>query len=326
MQAQRRVWIITMVAAVGAMLAAACGGSGPGGAASPTGTGGSARATGTEATAAAGPTAGFPDPTRVDNPMFPLVPGTQFTYQGTIVDGGTTIPHSVVFTVTDLTKMVDGVQTVVAWDRDFRQGRLQEQELAFFAQDSRGNVWNFGEYPEEYENGKFTGAPSTWARGTDGAYGGIHILARPAAGAQYVEGRVPSIDFYDISRVTSTGQVTCALSGCFRHVAVVDEWSPGDPKGGHQIKYYAAGTGLVRVGAHGGDQPEFLKLASARRLGPDALAQVRAAVLAMDRRAYRVAPAYRATRPAACCHPGPATPARQARGDRDQRTRPSRNA
>jgi hypothetical protein len=47
--------------------------------------------------------------------------------------------------------MVDGVQTVVAWDRDFLEGKLQEQELAFFAQDDQGNVWNFGEYPEEYE-------------------------------------------------------------------------------------------------------------------------------------------------------------------------------
>ena len=50
--------------------------------------------------------------------------------------------------------------------------RLQEQELAFFAQDDQGNVWNFGEYPEEYDNGKFTGAPSTWIRNEGGAYGG----------------------------------------------------------------------------------------------------------------------------------------------------------
>ena len=72
------------------------------------------------------------------------------------------------------------MRTVVAWDRDFLNGQLQEQELAFFAQDSQGNVWNFGEYPEEYENGTFTGAPSTWIRGAGGAYGGIH--AGPAQG------------------------------------------------------------------------------------------------------------------------------------------------
>ena len=130
----------------------------------------------------------FTAPLTVNNPMFPLAVGTQFTYQGKIVQDGETKPHSVTFTVTDLSKMVDGVQTVVAWDRDFLEGKLQEQELAFFAQDDQGNVWNFGEYPEEYENGKFTGAPSTWIRGADGAYGGIHMLSQPRTGHE-VPGR-----------------------------------------------------------------------------------------------------------------------------------------
>ena len=52
-------------------------------------------------------------------------------------------------------------------------------ELAFFAQDAGGNVWNFGEYPEEYTGGQFTGAPDTWITGTGGAHGGLHMLARP---------------------------------------------------------------------------------------------------------------------------------------------------
>ena len=77
------------------------------------------------------------------------------------------------------------------WDRDFLEGKLQEQELAFFAQDDQGNVWNFGEYPEEYENGKFTGAPSTWIRGVDGAYGGIHMLSQPRAGHEVPGGAGP---------------------------------------------------------------------------------------------------------------------------------------
>jgi hypothetical protein len=113
--------------------------------------------------------------------MFPLRPGTQFKYRGKIVEGDTSEPHTVVFTVTDLTKMVNGVRTVVARDQDFLRGDLQEQELAFFAQDDRGNVWNFGEYPEEYKDGKFTGAPSTWVRGTSGAYGAATCWRSPAS-------------------------------------------------------------------------------------------------------------------------------------------------
>jgi hypothetical protein len=240
----------------------------------------------------------FTRPLDVDNQMFPLTAGTQFTYRGTIVEGGAAKPHSVVFTVTDLSKVVDHVRSVVAWDRDFLRGKLQEQELAFFAEDDRGNVWNFGEYPEEYQNGKFTGAPSTWIRGTAGAYGGIHMLARPTAGAHYREGLVPSIGFDDVSRVARTNAATCVPAGCYRHVLLINETSPNDPASGHQLKYYAPRVGLVRVGARGGDSQEFLTLVAVRHLDDRAMAQVRAQVLAMDRRAYRVAKVYRTTGPA----------------------------
>jgi hypothetical protein len=240
----------------------------------------------------------FSAPLTVDNPMFPLVAGTQFVYQGKVVEGGEPKRHSVVFTVTDLSKVVDHVRTVVAWDRDFLEGRLQEQELAFFAQDDKGNVWNFGEYPEEYEHGKFAGAPSTWIRETAGAYGGIHMLSQPRVGARYREGLVPAIEFDDVSQVTRTGQATCVPAGCYRQVLVVDETSPNDPTSGHQIKYYSPRAGLIRVGAHGGDSQEFLTLTAVRHLGGNAMAKIRTAVRAMDRRAYRVSKVYRATKPA----------------------------
>ncbi|HEV2242240.1 MAG TPA: hypothetical protein VGR98_14460 [Streptosporangiaceae bacterium] len=291
MHAARRLRSITVIAALGASSLAVLAAPGGGGTAPPA----------AASAAAAARKVAFPHPTRVNNRLFPLVPGTQFIYQGRIVQGGKSTPHSVVFTVTGLTKMVGGVRTVVAWDRDFLDGRLEEQEIALFAQDSRGNVWNFGEYPEEYDNGKFTGAPSTWVKGVRGDMGGIHVLARPTVGAQYVEGRVPSIGFFDVSRVIGTGQTACVRSRCFRHVVVVDEWSPNDPQGGHQIKYYARHTGLVRVGARGGDQQEFLQLTSVRHLAPAALARVQAQVLAIDRRAYQIARVWRATGHAVCC-------------------------
>jgi hypothetical protein len=234
----------------------------------------------------------------VDNQMFPLAIGTQFVYRGKVIEGGKPAPHSVIFTVTDLTKVVDGVPVVVALDQDFLRGRLEEQELAFFAQDDSGNVWNFGEYPEEYEHGKFAGAPSTWIRGVRGTYGGIHMLARPAVGAKYSEGLVPAIEFDDVSTIAAAGQRNCVQAGCFRQVILVDETSPNDPASGHQLKYYAPGTGLIRVGARGGDSREHLALAAIRHLSGPAAAQARAAALAMDRRAYRVSKIYRATSPA----------------------------
>jgi len=237
----------------------------------------------------------FARPLVVSNAMFPLRPGTEFVYRGALVEGGKSTAHSVTFTVTDLTKVIDGVRTVVAWDRDFKAGELTEQELAFFAQDDRGNVWNFGEYPEEFTDGRFNGAPDTWIRGAGGAYGGVHMLARPAVGAQYREGLVPKIEFNDMSEVTATSQRTCVPAGCYGRVLRVSEWSPNDPGSGRQLKYYAPGVGLIRVGARGGDAQEFLALTAIRHLDGRHLGAVRKAALTMERRAYRVSEIYRVT-------------------------------
>jgi hypothetical protein len=237
----------------------------------------------------------FSRPLRVGNAMFPLRPGTEFVYRGRIVEGSTSTTHSVRFTVTDLTKVIDGVRTVIAWDRDFEAGELTEAELAFFAQDDDGNVWNFGEYPEEYADGRFAGAPDTWIRGTGGAYGGVHMLASPAVGERYREGLVPRIEFNDMSQVAATGLRACVPARCYRGVLKVTEWSPNDPASGHQLKYYAPGVGLVRVGAQGGDLQEYLALVAIRHLAGARLAAVRTAVLTMERRAYRVSAVYRTT-------------------------------
>jgi hypothetical protein len=288
MRVAQHPWSLLVPASLAAALVAACGTSAP------------PRPAGAAAQRPVTQRATFSAPAQVDNRMFPLTPGTQYVYQGRIVAGGESKPHSVVFTVTDVTKTVGGVRTVVAWDRDFLEGKLQEQELALFAQDDQGNLWNFGEYPEEYEHGKLTGAPSTWIRGAGRAYGGIHMLAHPSQGTQYVEGRVPAIEFYDVSRVIHLSQATCVPARCFRHVLVVDEWTPGES--GHQIKYYAPGVGLIRVGARGGDAQEFLGLTAVRHLDRAAMARVRAAVLAMDRRAYRITRIYRVSGPAAPGH------------------------
>ena len=293
-----RARALAVLGALGALALAACASGGTGGQA-PSPQPSTAAAAAKASPAPQGGRNRFTAPATVDNPMFPLVPGTEFSYAGTLAEHGHTRPHTVVFTISGLTKKIHGVTTVIAWDRDFLNGKLQEQELAFFAQDDAGNVWNFGEYPEEYEHGRFAGAPSTWIRGTGHAYGGIHMLARPTAGVSYREGLVPPIEFDDVSKVTSTGQTTCMQGRCYRHVLVVDETSPNDPASGHQIKYYSPGVGLVRVGARGGDSIELLALAGVRHLGESAMAGVTHEVLAMDRRAFDISKVYRATGPAA---------------------------
>ena len=81
----------------------------------------------------------FDDSTRVNNEWFPLEPGAHSVFEGSAIDDGGRISR-VVTTVTDLTKEINGVNTVVVWERDYTEGEEVEAELAFFAQDKDGNV------------------------------------------------------------------------------------------------------------------------------------------------------------------------------------------
>jgi hypothetical protein len=234
----------------------------------------------------------FPSRQKVDNTWFPLVPGTNFVMSGTVIgDDGQPHAHRIVTTVTDLTKMINGIRSIVVFDRDFDDGELVESELALMAQDDDGTVWNVGEYPEEYEQGTLIGAPKTWIAGIAGAKAGVGMLAKPSVSAPaYLQGLSRSIDFKDCAKVVKTGQRVCVAVGCYSNVLVIDEWAPLDPEGGHQLKYYAPRVGTIRVDAVGGTTPEVLQLTSLTTLGPRALTKIRTQALTQDRRGYLISP------------------------------------
>lgn len=228
--------------------------------------------------------------TVVDNRWFPLKPGMRLTFVGTTSEGKRRIPRRVVSTVTDLTKTIAGVATIAIWELDYKDGELEEAEIAFFAQDDDGNVWQLGEYPEEYDNGAFVKAPA-WLAGLKGARAGIAMQATPTPGTpSYAQGFAPPpISWTDRARVYRVGTRTCVPAGCFGKVLITDEFSLDQP-GRHQLKYYAPGLGTVRVGWTGSREVdrETLVLVAAAHLGPAALARVRTAVLRQERHAYAI--------------------------------------
>ncbi len=239
----------------------------------------------------------FTNPTKIDNQWLPLVPGTVLVLQGQANRGGGMRPHQVMFTVTDLTKVINGVRTIVVWDTDVNfarggVGQLVESELAFFAQDNDGSVWNLGEYPEEFdEEGEFLGAPNTWIAGLAGAQAGVHMLAKPRVGGpRYLQGFAPKIEFLDIAKVFNTGRMVCVPVDCYKNVVVTVETSPLDRSGGHQRKYHAPRVGIVKVDAVGDPEGETLVLVEMRTLNPDQLEDVREKALELDNRGYQVSP------------------------------------
>ena len=231
----------------------------------------------------------FSHPTTIDNPWASLQPGMQFVYEGRTIEGTERVGHRFVSTVTDLTKVIDGVRTVVVWDRDFSAGELVEAEIAFFAQDDAGNVWELGEHPEAYEDGKIVESP-TWIQGVDRARAGFFMKAAPRAGTpSYSLGLGPAVGFTDRARVLKVGDRTCIPARCFSRVLLVDEFNPDQP-GKHQLKYYAPGVGNVRVGWSGAkeDSKETLVLVGLRRIGPGAMAKSASRGFKLERSAYRI--------------------------------------
>jgi hypothetical protein len=243
----------------------------------------------------------FSHSTAITNKWFPLKPGTQFIYAGQINQDGERVEHRVVFTVTDLTKVIDGVRNVVLYDLDYNAGQLAEAELAFHAQDDDGNVWNMGEYPEEYEDGKFTGAPDTWIAGLSGARAGVIMRADPRVGtSSYLQGWAPAIDFNDTAKVLEAGRRTCGPTRCYDDVLVTDEWNPNEPDA-HQRKYYAPEVGNIRADFAGTEETEkeTLELVGLVHLDQGALERIRQGALKLDRRAYTSTKGlYRRTPPA----------------------------
>jgi hypothetical protein len=231
--------------------------------------------------------------------LFPLQPGTEFVYNGTVIDAEGSHTHRNIFTVTDLVKPIDGQLAVVAWDQDFQDGELAEAELAMFVQDANGDVRTMAEYPEEYENGKFSKAPSVWVSGLASAQAGILVPGNPKAGTPpFTQGRAPKVNFYDVGRVFRGGVRLCTPAGCFDQVTVIQEWNPLAPEDGKQLKYYAPGVGVVRISAEGGGSQENMTLTRVRTLGPDAIAVARKAALRLDRRGSDLNAVWAKTSPA----------------------------
>lgn len=242
----------------------------------------------------------FTSPLRINNRFLPLVPGTQWTLEGRASTTGAPLPHKVIFTVTDLVKVIDGVRTRVIWDRDIQDGQLAEAELAFFAQDKQGNVWSMGEYPEEYdEEGNLEGAPATWIPGVDGAQAGVMMPAQQIPGAPpYLQGSSPKIEFLDCGQTFQTGQSVCVPVKCYNDVLVTDETSPLASDVAHQRKFYAPGKGNVQISAVDDPEGETLVLTRLIKLGPKWVVNARKQALKLDRRGLRSNPVYKKTKPA----------------------------
>ncbi len=184
----------------------------------------------------------------VDNPWFPLVPGTTFTYQGT-KDGKAAVET---FTVTATTKVVAGVTCVVIEDRLSLGGVPAEKLRGYYAQDQDGNVWYFGEDMQELDANGNVVATDGWHAGVDEVPPQLIMEASPVAGHSFAHGYTKN-DF----AVLSLSEAVKVPYGSFPAALVTKEWSPLEPTI-ETHKYYVSGVGEVRDVAVKGPTEELV--------------------------------------------------------------------
>ncbi len=196
---------------------------------------------------------------RVDNPWFPLRPGSVYRYRG--IKEHT--PMVDVVHVTHRRKMILGVRATVVHDVVYVHGRPEEVTNDWYAQDHHGNVWYFGERTKELNrHGKVISREGSFRAGRHGARAGLFIPRHPRVGTH---GRQ---EFYrghaeDHFRVVQRHARVSVPFVSTRRALRTREWTPLEP-GVIDNKYYVRGTGTVREVAVKGPV-EKLRLISFKR-------------------------------------------------------------
>lgn len=175
----------------------------------------------------------------IDNPYFPLVPGTTYVYEKQTPEG----LERVETTVTDETIEILGVTCTTVHDVETLDGEVVEDTLDWYAQDAQGNVWYFGELSMEVEDGLVVSLDGSFRAGEDGAQPGIIMLADPQPGDVYRQ-EFALREAEDAAAVLSLTESISVPFGAFDGCALTEDFTPLEP-GNVENKFYAPGVGLV---------------------------------------------------------------------------------
>jgi len=171
------------------------------------------------------------------NPYFVLEPGFQLVLEG----GGVKLE----ITVLNETKAVDGVNTRVVEEREWKGGKLYEVARNYFAIcEKTKDVFYFGEDVDFYEDGKVVKHDGTWLAGVKGNRAGLIMPGAPKVGMKYYQEVAPGIAM-DRAEIVSLDETCKTPAGTFSKCMKVKEGSAIDLIAS-EYKYHAPGIGLVR--------------------------------------------------------------------------------
>jgi hypothetical protein len=178
------------------------------------------------------------------NSFFILEPGYQMTFEGN--DHGK--KATLVITVLDDTKTVDGVETRVVEERESLGGQIIEVSRNYFAFDRKTNdAYYFGEEVDNYKDGKLKNHAGAWESGKNGARYGLFMPAEPKVGQKYYQEIAPK-EAMDRAEVQSVEETVKVPAGTFEHCLKTEETTPLEPDE-KEHKLYAPGVGLLTDGS-----------------------------------------------------------------------------
>ena len=203
--------------------------------------------------------------TKIDNPYWPMSPGSKWVYRETDTQG--TREKAVVEVTRETKRIANGVVARVIRDTVSENGTPVEITDDWYAQDSAGNIWYLGEYVTNYDkNGKVVDHGGSFEAGVDGAQAGIVMPANPEPGLSYRQ------EYYkgkaeDKGAVITVGQeqVEVPFGHFDRNVLMTRDLVPTEPKV-QELKFYAPGVGpLLSVHTDGaGGRAELVSYTAAK--------------------------------------------------------------
>lgn len=258
----QRLYLVSVVAALALVGTACSSGGGGAGPASSTPRGGQQSTVSSGSASSLAPIHGTYSPkidpsnfvTTIDNRYFPLKPGTTFLYKG-VAENGTT-PQTDEMVVTNQTKVILGVTSVVVRDTVSSRGKPIERTFDWYAQDKFGNVWYMGEDSREVENGRFVRTSDSWEAGVKGAEPGIIMPGNPRPGDEYRQEYYPHYAL-DQARVLGSGGPIEVPYGSFENTLLTVETAPKLDPGVAEDKYYVAGLGDIKEQTVSGNHEEI---------------------------------------------------------------------
>ncbi|MCC7412342.1 MAG: PEP-CTERM sorting domain-containing protein [Gammaproteobacteria bacterium] len=187
----------------------------------------------------------------VDHPYFPLLDNLTRIYVGEKNEGGEIVTERFELTVLGAGPTILGVATTARRDRAYEDDLLVEETLDYYAQDTAGNVWYFGEDVTNYvydddDNLVSTHNASAWLAGQNSALPGFAMPGALTPAFNYYQEFAPFDAALDEGTVLAVGVELSLGIGDFDDVLVIYETSALDPDA-REFKYYARDLGLVFV-------------------------------------------------------------------------------